>query len=209
METELLQKNFSHIFDTKLITAISEVGILKNFKKDDIIIDINQYLTHIPLLVSGHVKILREDENGYDLLIYFLEVGDTCTMSLSCCAESSKSKIRAIAEKDSSLIMIPVNNMQEWFNTNETWRGFILNTYQKRFSEMLDTIDTLAFLKMDERLLKFLIDKTILHDSKTIFVKHQEIAEDLHTSRVVISRLLKQLENQNKIKLSRNKIEVL
>jgi CRP/FNR family transcriptional regulator len=208
MENKLILENFSHIFDTNLIKEISEVGILKDYKKDDIIIDINQNLTHIPLLVRGHIKILREDDDGYELLIYFLEVGDTCTMSLSCCSASSKSKIRAIAEIDSSLIMIPVKKMQEWFQTKENWRNFILNTYQKRFNEMLETIDTLAFLKMDQRLHKYLTDKTIVNNSKTINVKHQDIAEDLHTSRVVISRLLKQLENDNKIKLGRNKIEV-
>jgi CRP/FNR family transcriptional regulator len=209
METELLKKNFSHVFDSNLIDEISNVGVLRGFKKEDIIIDIDQHLTHIPLLVSGHIKILREDENGHELLIYFLEVGDTCTMSLSCCTGSSRSKIRAIAEKDSSLIMIPVKKMQEWFHTKESWRNFVLNTYQKRFNEMLETIDTLAFLKMDERLIKYLNDKTALNNSKIIHVKHHEIAEDLHTSRVVISRLLKQLENQNKIKLRRNQIEIL
>jgi CRP/FNR family transcriptional regulator, anaerobic regulatory protein len=208
MKTELLLKNFSHIFEAPLIEEISQVGVLRAFKKDDIIIDINQNLTHIPLLVNGHIKILREDEEGHELLIYVLEAGDTCTMSLSCCSAASKSKIRAIAEIDSSLIMIPVNKTQEWFQTNESWRTFILNTYQKRFNEMLETIDTLAFLKMDQRLLKYLNDKTILNHTKTITVKHQEIAEDLHTSRVVISRLLKQLENDNKIKLGRNKIEI-
>ena len=105
--------------------------------------------------------------------------------------------------------MVPVENMQIWFHDNKSWRTFILESYQTRFDEMLETIDNLAFMKMDERLHKYLINKTMLHDSKTILVKHQDIAEDLHTSRVVVSRLLKQLENNNKIRLSRNKIEVL
>ena len=122
---------------------------------------------------------------------------------------TSKSKIRAVAETDSSLIMIPVENMQKWYHNNDSWRNFILESYQTRFNEMLETIDTLAFMKMDERLHKYLTNKVIRSDSNTIIVKHLDIAEDLHTSRVVISRLLKQLENDNKIKLSRNKIEVL
>jgi len=122
---------------------------------------------------------------------------------------TTKSKIRAVAEKDSSLVLIPVQNMQKWFHNNVSWRNFILESYQVRFDEMLDAIDSLAFMKMDERLHKYLINKTKLHESKTLIVKHQDIAEDLHTSRVVISRLLKELENNKKIKLSRNKIEVL
>ncbi len=209
MNKALLLENYEHILDDNLLKEIFEMGQFKSFQKDDIIIDINQILEYIPLLLSGNIKILREDKDGNELLIYFLEAGETCTMSLTCCMGTSKSKIRAVAEKDSTLLMIPVENMQTWFHTNESWRTFILESYQTRFDEMLETIDNLAFMKMDERLYKYLINKTMLHDSKTLRVKHQEIAEDLHTSRVVISRLLKQLENDNKIKLSRNKIEML
>lgn len=209
MSKELLQQKFSHLLDDKLIEEIYLSGVFKTYKKQDIIIDINQTLKYIPLLLSGSIKILREDNDGNDLLIYFLEAGETCTMSLTCCMGTSKSKVRAVAEKDSSLVMIPVSLMQKWFHGNESWRNFILESYQTRFNEMLETIDNLAFMKMDERLYKYLINKTKLDNSKTIIVKHLDIAEDLHTSRVVISRLLKQFEKDNKIKLSRNKIEVL
>ena len=209
MTKALLQKNYSTFLDENLINTIYRVGTFKTFKKDDIIIDINQKLQHIPLLLSGHIKILREDKEGNDLLIYFLKAGETCTMSLTCCMGINKSKIRAVAEKDSSLLMIPVQHMQTWFHNNESWRNFILESYQTRFDEMLQTIDDIAFMKMDERLLKYLINKTKLNNSTSLIIKHQDIAEDLHTSRVVISRLLKQLENENKIKLSRNKIDIL
>lgn len=209
MVKALLHQKFNHLLDDKIIEEINLSGIFKTFKKNDIIIDIGQTLEHIPLLLSGSIKILREDNDGSDLLIYFLESGETCTMSLTCCMGTSKSKIRAVAEKDSSLILIPVALMQKWFHNNQSWRNFILESYQTRFNEMLETIDNLAFMKMDERLYKYLINKVKLNGSNTIIVKHLDIAEDLHTSRVVISRLLKQLENEKKIKLSRNKIEVL
>ncbi len=209
MISNLLHEKFNHLFDKVLINEIETIGKTVSFQKNDIIIDINQPLKHIPLLLSGNIKILREDQEGNELLIYFLEAGETCTMSLTCCMGTTKSKIRAVAEQDSTLVMIPVQNMQNWFHENASWRNFILESYQTRFDEMLQAIDNLAFMKMDERLHKYLINKTKLHNSKTIIVKHQDIAEDLHTSRVVISRLLKQLENENKIKLSRNKIEVL
>ena len=209
MENELVYQKFRHILDESLIEEIIAVGVFKQFLKDDIIIDVGMPLKHIPLLLSGSIKILRGDDEGDDLLIYFLEAGETCTMTLACCMGTTKSKIRAVAEKDSTLVMIPVEYMQKWFHSNESWRNFILESYQTRFTEMLETIDTLAFMKMDERLLKYLKNKVMLHDNHTIDTKHQDIAEDLHTSRVVISRLLKQLENENKIKISRNKIEVL
>jgi len=209
MTTDLLQEKFDHIFDADLISEISEKGVFKTFKQNEIIIDVNQPLKFIPLLLSGDIKILREDDNGNELLIYFLEAGETCAMSLTCCLGTTKSKIRAVAEKDSSLVLIPVENMQIWFHNNASWREFILQSYQIRFDEMLDAIDNLAFMKMDERLYKYLKNKAMLHSSKTINIKHQDIAEDLHTSRVVISRLLKQLENEKKIKLGRNKIEII
>lgn len=209
MTNDLLKQKFAHIFDADLISEISEKGIFKTFKQNDIIIDVNQALKFIPLLLSGDIKILREDDAGNELLIYFLEAGETCAMSLTCCLGTTKSKIRAVAEKDSSLILIPVENMQKWFHHNASWREFILQSYQIRFDEMLETIDNLAFMKMDERLYQYLKNKVMLHGSKTINIKHQEIAEDLHTSRVVVSRLLKQLETEDKIKLGRNKIEIL
>tara|TARA_R110000868_G_scaffold91812_10_gene254507 strand:+ start:84 stop:719 length:636 start_codon:yes stop_codon:yes gene_type:complete len=209
MAKELLLQKFNQILDNDLLNEIFESGIFKKYKKDDIIIDIDQPLNYIPLLLSGNIKILREDSNGNDLLIYFLEAGDTCTMSMTCCLKTAKSNIRAVAESDSSLIMIPVNKIHDWFHTNASWRNFILDAYQIRFNEMLETIDTLAFMKMDERVFKYLIDKVKLSASTSLEIKHNDIADDLNTSRVVISRILKQLENENKIKLSRNKIEVI
>jgi len=209
MNNALLKQKFAHNLDEDLITEISKNGIFKNFKKNDIIIDINQVLNFIPLLLTGDIKIIREDNDGNELLIYFLEPGETCTMSLTCCLDTIKSKIRAVAEKDSSLVMIPVQNMQTWFHNNASWRNFILESYQIRFDEMLEAIDSLAFMKMDERLYKYLKNMAMVDESKTISIKHQDIAEDLNTSRVVVSRLLKKLENENKIKLGRNKIVIV
>lgn len=209
MIQEALLTQFAHYFDDFIIKNISTYGTIKHFKKDEIITDVNQDLTHVPLLLKGNIKVLREDANDNEFLLYTLEVGDTCSMSLTCCMQKSRSKIRAVADKDSTVIMIPNHKMTEWFHTNESWRNFILQSYQVRFNEMLETIDTLAFMKMDERLYKYLIDHVKLNASTSISKTHQEIAEDLNTSRVVISRLLKQLENEKKILLSRNKIEVL
>ncbi|MBC3759220.1 Crp/Fnr family transcriptional regulator [Hyunsoonleella sp. SJ7] len=209
MTGTLLHQKFKNILDDALIKEIETIGTRITYDEGDIIIDINQPLRFIPLLLEGSIKILREDSEGDELLIYFLEPGETCTMSLTCCTGKSKSKIRAVAEKDSTLIMIPVQQMQNWFHTHESWRNFILESYQIRFDEMLEAIDNIAFMKMDERLYKYLINKAELHGSNTINIKHQDIAEDLHTSRVVVSRLLKQLENKNKIKLNRGKIDLI
>lgn len=208
INTDKLQP-FQHLFDSQLIESICEIASILSFQKNDIIIDVGQKLEYIPLLLNGNIKILREDKNGEELLIYVLEYGDTCAMSLTCCMSKSASKIRAVADDNVEVIMIPIENMQLWFHTNESWRNFILESYQTRFDEMLETIDTIAFMKMDERLYKYLTDKVKLTSSTLLDISHQDIAEDLHTSRVVISRLLKQLENEQKIVLGRHKIEVL
>jgi len=205
---ELLQP-FHYLFDSEIIDNISNTASIKTFKKHDIIIDIGQNLDFVPVLINGNIKVLREDHDGDELLLYVLETGDTCAMSLTCCMAKSVSKIRAIADDDVTVIMIPIENMKLWFNTNESWRNFILQSYQVRFDEMLETIDTLAFMKMDQRLFKYLTDHVKLTASTVLTITHQEIAEDLHTSRVVISRLLKQLEKEHKIELGRNRITVL
>lgn len=209
MITKELRQQFGYLFDEELLEKISNVGIIKHFRKDDIIMDIGQELDYIPLLLEGNIKILREDENGHEILLYVLEHGDTCAMSPICCMKKSKSKIRASADKDSTVLLIPTHFMTEWFHNSESWRNFILQSYQIRFNEMLETIDTLAFLKMDERIYKYLRDQVKLNASNTLEITHQKISEDLNTSRVVVSRLLKQLEDEKKIKTGRHKIEVL
>ncbi len=206
-QTEL--SSFSYLLDESLIEDISKIAQLAHFQKNDIIIDVGQELKFIPLLLEGNIKVLREDEEGNEMLLYVLESGDTCAMSLTCCMAKTQSKIRAVADSDTRVIMIPVEAMMNWFNTNESWRMFILQSYQMRFNEMLETIDTLAFLKMDERLYKYLRDQAKLTGDAVLNITHQNIAEDLNTSRVVISRLLKQLERAQKITLGRNKITVL
>lgn len=199
----------SYIFNEELLNEISIYGKLKTFSKNEIIININQKLEFVPILIEGNIKVLREDEHGNELLLYVLESGDTCAMSLTCCISKKNSKIRAITDKESEVVMIPILKMQEWLSLYEDWRNFILQSYQTRFDEMLETIDTLAFMKMNERLYKYLIDQVKLNASEIIQNTHQNIAEDLNTSRVVVSRLLKQLEIEGKVKLGRNKIEVL
>ncbi|MCA0133835.1 Crp/Fnr family transcriptional regulator [Winogradskyella alexanderae] len=208
IEKDLI-KPFQYLFDPEIIENIAKTATLKVYKKGEIIIDIGQNLEYIPLLLDGNIKVMREDNNGDELLLYVLESGDTCAMSLTCCMAKSVSKIRAVADENVKVIMIPLNKMREWFDTNQSWRDFILQSYQIRFDEMLETIDTLAFMRMDERLYKYLTDQVKLNADTNLDITHQEIAEDLHTSRVVISRLLKQLEKEEKIELGRNKITVL
>ena len=205
----ILDQAYSYIFEEALLDEIAKVAIYKEFKADDYLIEIGDYIKTMPLLLTGAIKILREDENGDELLLYFLERGDTCAMTLTCCMGQSKSRIRAIAETDGAMLMIPVEKMEEWLTKYKTWRNFVFDSYNVRLNEMLEAIDTLAFMNLDERLYKYLTDKAKVIGDTEIKNTHQEIAYEMHTSRVVISRLLKALEFQGKIKLHRNKIEIL
>jgi len=171
-------------------------------------IDLGERLKFIPLLLEGAIKVVREDDSGEELLLYFVEFGSTCAMTLNCCLENTSSEIRAISESDTTLIMVPVAFMDDWLTKYRSWRNFIFENYQNRLSEMLKAIDALTFLKLDERLEKYIKDKSKVTKSKTLKITHLEIAMDLNSSRVVVSRLLKKMENQGKVVLGRNTISI-
>jgi len=206
---DLLNQIYGPLFEEALIEEIVQVALLKEFKEGDVIIDFGDYIKKMPLLLQGAIKILREDFDEGELLLYFIEKGDTCSMSMACCIGDTKSEIKAVAETDGQVVMIPVMYMELWLGKYKSWRNYVFASYNNRLKEMLTAIDNLAFMNMDERLINYLFDKAKINNSKEIHNTHQEIAYDLHTSRVVISRLLKALENEGKIRLNRASIELL
>ncbi|MFK2820079.1 Crp/Fnr family transcriptional regulator [Flavobacteriaceae sp. LMIT009] len=204
-----LERNYAYLFEKELLNEIQEVGVFKEVPEGYIIMDIGAKITHMPLILNGAIKVLREDEEGDELILYFVEQGDTCAMTITCCIGEAKSEIRAVAETDTRILMIPVQKMQEWMHKYQTWQSFILQSYHERMKELLEAVDSIAFMKMDERLLKYLRDKAMVNRDDLVKTTHQEIADDLHTSRVVVSRLLKKLETDGKIELSRNSLRVI
>ncbi|GAA4075449.1 Crp/Fnr family transcriptional regulator [Flavobacterium cheonanense] len=206
---DIVKENYSAIFEEKLLEEIAQVARIYDFKEGDVLIDFGDYIKNMPLLLKGAIKILREDFDEGELLLYFIEKGDTCAMTMACCLGDTKSEIKAVAETDVKLIMIPVSKMEEWLGKYKSWRNFVFNSYNNRLKEMLTAIDNLAFMNMDERLLNYLFEKAKINKTNHIQNTHQEIAYDLHTSRVVISRLLKALENEGRIKLHRASIEIV
>ena len=150
---QLIEQAYAGIFEKALVDEIAETAILIDFEEGDKLIEINDYIRSMPLLLSGAIKIMREDPDEGELLLYFLEKGDTCAMTLACCMGQTRSAIRAIAENKGSVVMIPVNKMEEWLGKYKSWRNYVFESYNKRLGEMLTAIDNLAFMKMDERLL--------------------------------------------------------
>ena len=205
----LLKQEYGYLFEDELIRDISNTGQFYRISQGETIIEYGQNLRRIPLILSGAIKILRLDAMGDELLIYYLEKGETCTMTMTCCIGQKKSEIKAVAETEVEFISVPVEKMKDWTKKYESWMAFVFDSYNNRFDEMMQSIDSLAFSNMHDRLVKYLNDQVMIRKTTTLDHSHQDIAYDLHTSRVVISRLLKNLEREGIIKLGRNKISVL
>ena len=195
--------------EPELIEEILRIGRLKKVKEGGHVISPGTQSDEIPIVLEGLLKVMRQDENGNEIMLYYIEGGETCAMSITCCLEGKINQFKVLAEEDSLLWMIPMGYIDSWVQKYRAFRKFVFSSYQNRFDELLDTIDSVTFLKMDERLLKYLLDQKQATGSFVIHKTHQQIARELNTSRVVVSRLLKQLERAEKIEQYRNRIEIL
>lgn len=203
-----IKRQFPILQDSALQEEILAVATYKEVEAGTVLMDIGRYIKFIPLMLSGSIKISREDENGNEVLLYFLEDGSTCAMSLMCCMDSGKSNIRAVVEENATLLMVPIKYMDEWMSKYQSWRYFVMQSYASRFDEMLKTLDSIAFHSMDKRLEKYLRDRSNALKTRKLSITHQQIAYDLNSSREAVSRLLKKMENMGIITLGRNKIEL-
>lgn len=200
---------YSVIFEERLIKEILEIGKFDKIKAGELLVDIGDDLTQIPLIIKGSVKVIRQAREGEELALYYLKPGDTCAISFINCIETKKSVFEAVIESDLEAVFIPVDLIDEWLVTYKSWRRYIIDSYHFRLMGMLESIDSLAFSNMHERLMKYLLDKVKRSNKRKLEITHQEIATDMNTSRVVITRLIKQLQEEGKIVSSRNKIEVV
>ncbi len=204
-----LKNLFGKIFEEALLEEITRVGTLREVPADFELMDIGEPIKGVPLMLSGAIKISREDINGDELLLYYLEEGDSCTMTMAWEMGQQKSQIRAVTELPSQLIMVPLSAVEDWSSRFPSWRKFIFQSYHKRMEELLATVDSIAFDQLEKRLWAYLVEKKRVTKMNTLSITHQTIAQEMHSSRVVISRLLKRLEVDQKIRLHRNAIELI
>jgi CRP/FNR family transcriptional regulator len=197
------------IFEPALLKEIQQFGTWQSFKEGDVIMDYGKYIRMMPIIINGTIKVLRLDEDGNEILLYYLSSSESCSMAYSCCIEAKKSEVKAIAEDDVELIAIPHIKLDEWLCAYTSWKNYIMRSFNERFIELLKSIESIAFHKLDERLIGYLKEKQRHTGSSVIKASHYQIADELATSRVVISRLLKQLENNKKIILYRSEIKLL
>lgn len=205
---EIVEK-FKSVFEPELLSEIAAKARFVQVKEGNTILDIGQTVKVIPLLISGVLKISRVDDNGKEILLYYVHANESCAMTFTCCMQQYPSEIKATAETDVEFLSIPIGVMDEWLAKYPTWKSFVMRTIRNRFNELLGTIDQLAFQKLDERLVTYLREKSRATGSALINLSHEEIANELASSREVISRLLKKLENDNKLLLYRNQIKLL
>ncbi len=204
-----MQPNQFHDFEPRLVEEIEKVGTLKKLSAGEELMRPGMFVRSIPIILSGSLKIMRQDEKGNETFLYFLTKGDTCAMSLTCCTANKPSNVRAVAEEPTEMMLVPVDMLDAWMSLYPSWKTFVFQAYQHRFEDMLEAVDSLAFRKMDERLWRLLKKKAALQEKRYVYATHQDIASELNTSREVVTRLLKKLEGMDKIKTHRNRIELM
>ena len=205
----MILENLAKIFEPKLLEEIEAFGTWQSFKDGDVIIDYGKYIRMMPIVLKGTIKVYRLDEIGNEILLYYLSSSESCSMAYSCCVEAKKSEIKAIAEEDVELMAIPHEKLDEWLCVYPSWKNYIMRSFNERFIELLKSVESIAFHKLDERLIAYLKEKRRVTGSGVIKASHYLIADELSTSRVVISRLLKHLENDKKIIMYRSEIKLL
>ncbi len=206
MVEEIVKKRFP-FFESGLRTAISEAGTLREFAAGQELIREDQYIRSFPIVLSGMIKVCRTDETGNELLLYYLRPGEVCTVSLICCMDRTRSRVKAVAEEKTTAIVVPVELLDSWMTTYQTWKEYVMRSMQMRFDELLNAVDSIAFLKMDERLERFFTNRYHSTGSRIYEGSHQDVALAMNSSREVISRLLKQMEKKGLIRLSRGRID--
>jgi len=195
-------------FDTSLLALIEKEATLKKFQPGEIIMRTGQFIKSTALIVNGRVKIYREGPDGGEFLMYYIGPGQACAVSMICALQARSSEITAVAEEETEILLLPIQLMDQLMKEHKSWYQFVIQTYRSRFDELLAVVDDIAFRNMDERLefyLKRYQEKT---GKQKIELSHQQIAEDLNSSREVISRLLKKMEQRGLVKLNRNMIEL-
>lgn len=207
VQDDLLRKSYP-LFEDNLVTEIEEQGEFKTFPANEILMRKGQYIRSTMLVLNGLIKVYREDDDGNEFLMYYLKPGEACALSLVCAAKHEASPIMAKTVVETEVMMVPVDTMSEWMSKFKSWYQFVIETYRARFDELLVTLDNVAFRSMDERLEFYLKRAKEAQQTTLLNISHQEIAQELNTSREVISRLLKKMEQKGRLNLHRNAIEL-
>ncbi len=203
----LSEMNNTIFTDKKLLDEIAKYTRAKHIARDEVLMQLGDEIVFVPIVMKGVLRIVRQDPDGKEIFLYHLYPGQTCAMAINCCQSQKKSMVKAIAEDDTDLMLIPVKLVEEWMKYPE-WKTFINSTYGARFAELMEVIDLIAFSNMDRQVLHYLQERARAANTKALFITHQQIADELHTHREAVSRLLRTMEEKKLVKLGRNVIEL-
>lgn len=209
MENLSLDTVFHTLFEPELIAEMKSKCMLNRISIGQTVIEPGETIRVVPIVIQGVLKVSRPDPQGMELLLYYINPVGSCAVTFTCCMEQFPSEIRVVAEEDSDVLLIPIHLLDEWMRKYSTWKSFVMRTMREQFNELFRSIDQIAFQNLDERLIAYLKAKSKVTGSTLINLSHQEIADELASSRVVISRLLKKLENDKRLILYRNQIKLL
>jgi CRP/FNR family transcriptional regulator, anaerobic regulatory protein len=208
-ETSLLETIYSSVFERELLRELQEKSMLINVSAGQVMMNVGQPIKVVPLVLDGTLKISRINDEGQELLLYYVREGEGCAMTFSCGMMSQASLVKGTAEEDITLLVVPVKVMDEWMLKFTSWKKFVMTTIVNEFVEVIKSVDDVTFKKMDDRLVNYLKEKSRISGSALINLTHQQIADELGTNRVVVSRLLKKLEIDHRLLLYRNQIKLL
>ncbi len=204
LTTEEVQAHFPGFVEPGLHQVVADQGRIHLFREGEVILDYGSYVRMLPLILSGTIKVSRLGDDGSELFLYYLTRGESCTMTFSCCISDKKSQIRAVAEEDTTILALPQQRLDEWMMRYKSWKNFVMQAYDQRMNELVQTIDQITFNQLDTRLADYVRRRAEVRGDRTIQTTHQQIADDLHVSREAVSRLLKTLEHRGVIELGRN-----
>lgn len=193
----------------ELVKKLNQNSIRKEYDVGSVILNENASIRSIPIVVKGTLKVIRTEEDGREILLYYIKAGESCIMSFLGGMHNETSKVKAEVEEDAEILFLPMDKVSLFIKEYPQWLDYIFRLYHKRFEELLEIVNAIAFKKVDERLLTLLYKKQELTGNKTLTITHEQLANELGTARVVVSRLLKQLEEIGKVKLGRNKITLV
>jgi len=206
---EELQRITEFKASEEIINELKKVGFIKKLNEGDVLIQEHSFIRSIPIILRGSIRVYQTDDDYREMLLYYLKEGDTCIMSFMAGLYNVTSKLKAVAHEESEVLMVPVEKAGILMKNHPQWTEYIFRVYHQRFEELLDVVNAVAFKKMDERLLQFIKKRTEVSGEKFIQITHEELANELGTARVVVSRLLKQMENEGMVELGRNRITLL
>lgn len=208
MTEEIIARHFP-MLEKELVQEILQVAVNKTISDGQLLMRTGQNIRSAILVLDGLVKVYREDDQGNEFFMYYLDAGKACAISLVCALGKETSGLMAKAISDATILTIPLNYVDEWMGKYKSWAQFVVNSYRERFEELLVTIDHVAFRNMDERLVFYLKRHQEKMNSNKIETSFTDIAQDLNSSREVISRLMKKLSEKGKVRLHRSYVEIL